>query len=71
MERKPRIRLGGTFVKREPRAFILTDVYQPTVFVRIEDADTADLIEFLYSCSESARSKLKLEVLSNSASRNS
>ena len=65
MERKSK-RLGGTIVRREPRAFIFTDANEPTVFVTIEDADTADLVEFLYSCSETARSKVKLGALPSS-----
>ena len=66
MDRNPEIRLGGTLLKRESRAFVLTDVHQPKVYVRIDDADAAELIAFLYKCSEMVRSKLKLDILSNS-----
>ena len=54
-------RLGGTSIKYDGRTFRLSDVHAPQSVVTIEDADTADLILFLFKCCARAKDRVKVE----------
>ena len=63
MTNNPEIRLGGTSITYEGRAFVFRDVHSPEPLLNIEDADVADLILFLYRYSKRAQGQVRVEAV--------